>query len=591
MSTTAPTAVTLRKWQAEAMAAHEASTSPGFLVTACPAAGKTSLGALLARQALESGRARRIVIGAPTVHICHQWESALARVGVAIQAGRANHEGPEPAGVHGVAVTYQSLTSASGRHLARSRDRATFVIFDEPHHIAEHGAWGDAVRRAFGHEEIAGRLLLSGTPFRTDRTPIPFVAYDDLGRAIPDYSYSYAQAITDHVCRPLEMVRFEGEMRWSSDGRDYEASFAEEMNGRDRARRYRTALRAGVWLPTLLRAAHERLTGLRDHGGHPDAGGLVICADQEHARSTAKMLQRVTGRAPVLVLSDDEFANSRIERFNRSIEPWMVAVRMVSEGVDIPRLRVGVYATVARTEMNFRQVVGRFVRRQAHLPGDQRAYLYLASDPDLLALARRLADAAPGGVALRDRTSYAEEALEQATEVGAAEEDDAELVPEWFPQDASAIVADGVLDEQGSEFSADEINALRSACARLGISEDPVTFGRMGGLFQVLDSDWSAPTPEPTAGESIMVNPLPTTDAGASDPPLTITERLRELRGERTTLVRDIARLEQIGPEQVNGELKRQFGAVSGASVKQLERGNQYARKWRDRLQRPLGRA
>ena len=62
---------------------------------------------------------------------------------------------------------------------------------------------------------------------------------------------------------------------------------------------------------------------------------------------------------------------------------------MVSEGVDVPRLRVGVYATTARTELFFRQVVGRFMRRTP-TPREQMSHLFLASDPRLKALAAQV---------------------------------------------------------------------------------------------------------------------------------------------------------------------------------------------------------
>jgi hypothetical protein len=55
---------------------------------------------------------------------------------------------------------------------------------------------------------------------------------------------------------------------------------------------------------------------------------------------------------------------------------------MVSEGVDIPRLRVGVYATAAKTPLVFRQIVGRFVRTITHRPLES-SWLYIPADPVL----------------------------------------------------------------------------------------------------------------------------------------------------------------------------------------------------------------
>src|SRR5690606_11259628 len=143
----------------------------------------------------------------------------------------------------------------------------------------------------------------------------------------------------------------------------------------------RTALSLeGEWLPTVLRSAVERLSRLRST--QPDAGGLVIAADQDHARGIAAILADRFDQRATVVTSDDPDASSGIQRFATSDQPWLVAVRMVSEGVDIPRLRVGVYATTTTTELFFRQAVRRFVR---WTPGikDQKSYLFIPDDPRL----------------------------------------------------------------------------------------------------------------------------------------------------------------------------------------------------------------
>src|SRR5690606_21775179 len=142
----------------------------------------------------------------------------------------------------------------------------------------------------------------------------------------------------------------------------------------------------GEWVPSVLQAADTRLTQLRS-GGLPDAGGLVIATDQDSARAYAKILQRISGEQPVVVLSDDPKATKRIGEFSESTERWLVAVRMVSEGVDVPRLAVGVYATSASTPLFFAQAIGRFVR--ARQPGET-ASIFLPSVPVLLELASEL---------------------------------------------------------------------------------------------------------------------------------------------------------------------------------------------------------
>src|SRR5206468_536173 len=139
----------------------------------------------------------------------------------------------------------------------------------------------------------------------------------------------------------------------------------------------------GDWMPQVLRAADARLTVLREHG-MTDAAGLVIASDQQTARAYAKLIGDLTGEKAVVVLSDDAGASGRIAAFAGSRQRWMVAVRMVSEGVDIPRLAVGVYATSASTPLFFAQAIGRFVR--ARRPGET-ASVFVPSVAHLLELA------------------------------------------------------------------------------------------------------------------------------------------------------------------------------------------------------------
>jgi superfamily II DNA or RNA helicase len=152
------------------------------------------------------------------------------------------------------------------------------------------------------------------------------------------------------------------------------------------AQAWRTALAPeGDWMPNVLRAADTRLTEVRK--AIPDAGGLVIASDQNSARAYAKMLREITGHGATLVLSDEAEASQRISDFSDSDDRWMVAVRMVSEGVDVPRLAVGVYATSISTPLFFAQAVGRFVRARRR---GETASVFLPTIPTLLSFAAEM---------------------------------------------------------------------------------------------------------------------------------------------------------------------------------------------------------
>ena len=377
----------LRAWQEAALAKLLESPSGDFLASATPAAGKTTFGLRVAYELLRRGVVTRVCVVAPTTHICRQWAADAARYGLDLDPGRANADGPEPADRHGVAVTYATVASGPQVHAAAAARRRTLVIADEPHHMGELAAWGQSASHAF--DRAAFRLLLSGTPFRSDNTAIPWVAYDDDGVSAADHAYTYTDALVDGVCRPITFLAYGGEMEWVSDGRNRTAEFETLLPRQESARRLRTALDAnGDWIAQVLRDADERLEEVRADG-HPTAGGLVVAADKEHADALADRLSRITGRRPPVVTSDDPDASDGIDRFAASSERWLVSVLMVSEGVDIPRLRVGVYATPARTELFFRQVVGRFVRRTPQ-PRRQMSYLLMPADPDLKLLAAQV---------------------------------------------------------------------------------------------------------------------------------------------------------------------------------------------------------
>ena len=235
------------------------------------------------------------------------------------------------------------------------------------------------------------RLALTGTPFRSDVNPIPFVRYapgsDGIPRSVADYTYGYAHALADHVVRPVLFLAYSGEMQWRTRAGDEVAARLGEPLTKDLTQQaLRTALDpGGSWMPSVLAAADKRLTEVRRHV--PDAGGLVIASDQESARAYAGLMKTITGEKPVLVLSDEKLASKRIAQFSEGDQRWMVAVRMVSEGVDVPRLAVGVWATTTATPLYFAQAVGRFVRARKR---GETASVFLPSVPNLLGFASEM---------------------------------------------------------------------------------------------------------------------------------------------------------------------------------------------------------
>jgi superfamily II DNA or RNA helicase len=341
----------------------------------------------VAGELLRAGTVETVTVVAPTEHLKTQWAASAARAGIALDPDFRNSQLHTAADFHGVVVTYAQVGMAPEVHRRRTLARRSLVILDEIHHAGDARSWGDGVKLAF--EPAERRLALTGTPFRSDDNPIPFVTYergpDGLLRSSADSGYGYADALADGVVRPVIFLAYSGEARWrTSAGDELVARLGEPLTNDVTAKAWRTALDPrGDWMPQVLRAADARLRSKRA-AGMPDAGGLVIASDQAAARAYAKLLGEITGEKPVVVLSDDTGASERIARYADSDDRWLVAVRMVSEGVDIPRLAVGVYATSASTPLYFAQAIGRFVR--ARRPGET-ASVFLPSVPPLLELA------------------------------------------------------------------------------------------------------------------------------------------------------------------------------------------------------------
>jgi superfamily II DNA or RNA helicase len=380
----------LRSWQRRAMVEYLRRRDVDFLAVATPGAGKTTFALRVAAELLADGTVDAITVVTPTEHLKTQWAAAADAVGIHLDAAFRNAELHSPADFHGAVVTYAQVGMAPTVHRRRTMSRLTMVILDEIHHAGDSRSWGDGVKAAF--EPAVRRLMLTGTPFRSDENPIPFVTYergaDGLLRSRSDSSYGYSDALADGVVRPVIFLAYSGETRWrTSAGDELAARLGEPMTQDVVAQAWRTALDpAGDWMPQVLRAADARLQVLRSDG-IPDAAGLVIATDQKSARAYAKLLEVVTGEKAAVALSDDVGASSRIAAFAASEQRWLVAVRMVSEGVDIPRLSVGVYATSASTPLFFAQAIGRFVR--VRRPGET-ATVFLPSVSHLLELASEM---------------------------------------------------------------------------------------------------------------------------------------------------------------------------------------------------------
>jgi superfamily II DNA or RNA helicase len=539
-------------------------------VVATPGAGKTTFALAAVRRAMVARRVRRFVVVVPTQHLKNQWARAAEAIDLHLDPNWSAGYGSLPSDVHGVVVTYQQVAANPGA--LRTLVHGALAILDEIHHAGESRAWGDGVRIAFEH--AARRLSLSGTPFRSDQNTIPFVRYDgDLAEA--DYEYGYGEALKDRaVVRPVYFPRIKGHMEWTAPGGlEYAATFDDPLTRELANQRLRTALDAeGDWLAAVVEQADAQLRHLRTRD--PRAAGLVIAMDQEHARNIARIMQERLGVTAVVATSDEPSASEKISAFAEGTPPWIVAVRMVSEGVDIPRLRVGVYATNTVTDLFFRQAVGRLVRWSGH-DARQMAYMFIPDDLRLRTFA--------GGIAEQRRHSLRRQQDAFGEEDGQRRPRDAE------PQDNEPAGGDG--DGQLSLFTAISAVPLDEQGRRLdGVRvyddadsdaiPDLVGAGGMLGEHRL-----SLPAEAAVVGTAPVPLPEPETgatgDASEGKRKTSALARRRQLREQNSAVIADLVHVTGKSHATLNAELNRRSGIrrISEATVRQLERRLELAKR------------
>jgi superfamily II DNA or RNA helicase len=554
----------LRAWQRDAFDLYARTQPRDFLTVATPGAGKTTFALTIAADLLHRGVVERLVVVTPTEHLKTQWALAASGLGIRLEPQLAGALAP---GFDGYCVTYAGIAVNENAHRVRIAARKTLVILDEVHHAADALSWGDAVREAC--EVATRRLSLTGTPFRSDDNPIPFVTYapqpDGTRQSVADYSYGYGRALRDGVVRPVLFMAYSGEMQWRTRaGDEVSARLGEPLTRDATAQALRTALDPnGSWMPTVLRAAHRRLLEVRRDIA--DAGGLVIASDQDSARAYARLLAEITGEEPTVVLSDEAGASARIAEFSASMSPWLVAVRMVSEGVDVPRLAVGVYATTIATPLFFAQAVGRFVRARRR---GETASVFVPSVAGLLALAADLEaerDHVVGRPVKDEDDLFAAEA-EMLARAQAGELASDELEQGTYQALGSEADFDRVLFD-GGEYAAAVSDAL---------DDEDLDFLGIPGL---LEADQVAELLRAKRSKSASATPRAAARASEAD---VAHERRSELRRELNGLVGAWNRRTGEPHGVTHARLRSEAGgpAAAQATVEQLQQRIDLLRRW-----------
>lgn len=431
--------IKLRDWQEKAL--YKAmdwlvteKTDKHFLINAAPGAGKTIASCAIAQTLLEIGEIDRIIVIAPRSEIVNQWAKDYTFATGRHMAKVTGADGDVSELSLDICATWSAIQSLLPELQAICRASNTLVICDEHHHAAVEAAWGEGADGAFRDARFV--LVLTGTPIRSDGANSIWLAHDDAGAIThPEkgtYTLTYGEAVDLGYCRPVTFHRHEGRFTVDIDGETLSVTGTQKaalpinlkrIPGLQKALDfYRLARQPqfekdnitpliGGYQATMIESGSEKLDNLRLR--MPNAGGLIIAPNIEMAKYMVALLEKIEGERPMLVHSQMPNPNSKIDAFRKTDKRWLVSVAMVSEGVDIKRLRVLLYLPNAMTELAFRQAIGRVVRTMGH-DDDTRAYVVMPSFETFENYARRVEDE----MSPRARNASEQERFKRCSECG-----------------------------------------------------------------------------------------------------------------------------------------------------------------------------
>lgn len=403
----------LREWQEEAYNLFSKTYSNKekftFLVTAFPGAGKTkfTIACMYKVKLIENNKVI-FVIFSPRIGIQSNWADTTFEVTNGDIDISKDIDTFIINDFDGVSETYAIIPTRTKTFIekfesAKLRGYKIIAILDEVHHLSKFNSWGNYAKEAF--DLIDFFICLSGTPTRKDKTPIPFLDYEISGKVISDYSYTYAQAIKDKVCRAIIFHNQDGELtyRYFEENskiiiQDFD-EYSEENNltHTDIMELFGNAENPSKPLIDMINECSDNLDMIRS-SEQADAGCIVFCMDIEHAKSIKLLIEKETGDIVDIVTSENSKESIKIlNNFKNTDTKWIVSVGMISEGVDITRARCVLWLSNIASYPYFIQAIGRVIRHQSHIEGSQYAYVYIPKIPILSSYAKKIMDDAIEG--------------------------------------------------------------------------------------------------------------------------------------------------------------------------------------------------
>ena len=386
-----------------------------FLINAAPGAGKTIAAISIAQKLFEMNEIERVIVIAPRKTVIDQWKTDFKLITnkemLVVSSGDIESYGLD------VCATWNAIENLRDGFQKICHDFKTLVICDEHHHAAVGAVWGKSANNAF--EKCRYSIVLTGTPVRTDgEKPVWFFYSKETGSLEHPqegtFNLSYGDSVRLKYCRPIFFHRHEGNFTVTHKDINLNVSGTEGVklkSGQDnevtkviqKSVDFFTLARQPVYLKdgktpdiksfqsTMLQAGIDKLSEIKER--LPNAGGLVIAPTVDVAIYMHKLLEMLTGEKVTLVHNEITDSENLIKSFRQSKDrDWIVSVQMISEGVDIKRLRTLVYLPNAQTELAFRQAMGRVVRSMDIQNDDSWAYVIMPIFNTFEEYARRIED-------------------------------------------------------------------------------------------------------------------------------------------------------------------------------------------------------
>ena len=449
--------IELREWQSKAKNQIEALINKGesqALIASAPASGKTFFACSMAQDLIEKLNIKKIVIVSPSENVRDNWQDSMAKFGFQLKTGPHYPYDRDYNDYQGISITYHWMSS-NVTYLRHYCDDSSIIILDEVHHCGDERTWGESCFNSF--EGSSFRLLLSGTPWRSEGNKIPFINYDQNGYCIPTYSYTIGQAVSDRVCQKLEITKcdFSGNSKMDGELTHFD-SFEHAKREKRENEFYRNATDNEEVFCKLFKDANDRLEVVRKKE-YPDAGGMIIAKDQETANRYADWLLLNFNEDSTVVHSGMAKAHKLINQFKRGTDKWLISVDMIGEGTDIPRLQVELYMHLKKESMSLYQYWMRVARvRSRQSEKIEHCYIYAMAHSQIVEVAKTIEEEIK--IKLKEKKEHSERNFV----------DDRVLVERKSGELVDVEFNGELLTSGGSQFSEIELKEARPIYNKIG---------------------------------------------------------------------------------------------------------------------------